>query len=157
MRKIAYNLFRGENEKVKLKLKFWWGKIICTWCETVWNDKQTTALVAFETLLTLRILARRARLTPLCPVENDDITIKLPSDSGNWLNYQISSTNIYTSTSKLPIFEIRFKIIWNFIKNQTKLILIVNLSICDFIIDGENKINHRLYFYIIIIIEKLLS
>lgn len=44
---------------------------------------QITALPAFETLLTLRILARRARLTSLCPVENDDITIKLPSAYGN--------------------------------------------------------------------------
>lgn len=60
--------------------------------------EQMTALPAFETLLTLRILARRARLTPLYPAENDDITIKLPSAYGNWLNYQISSTNINTST-----------------------------------------------------------
>lgn len=45
--------------------------------------EQMTALPAFETLLTLRILARRARLTPLYPVENDDITIKLPSAYGN--------------------------------------------------------------------------
>lgn len=44
---------------------------------------QIMALPAFETLLTLRILARRARLTSLCPVENDDITIKLPSAYGN--------------------------------------------------------------------------
>ena len=68
-----------------------------------WHDRERmrgkmTALPAFETLLTLRILARRARLTPLYPVENDDITIKLPSAYGNWLNYQISSTNINTST-----------------------------------------------------------
>ena len=53
-----------------------------------WHDRermrgQMTALPAFETLLTLRILARRARLTPLYPVENDDITIKLPSAYGN--------------------------------------------------------------------------
>jgi len=61
---------------------------------------QITVLPAFETLLTLRILARRARLTSLCPVENDDITIKLPSAYGNWLNYQISSTNINTSTPR---------------------------------------------------------
>lgn len=70
-------------------------------CSTLANGcGQITALPAFETLLTLRILARRARLTSLCPVENDDITIKLPSAYGNWLNYQISSTNINTSTPR---------------------------------------------------------
>lgn len=71
---------------------------------------QITALPAFETLLTLRILARRARLTSLCPVENDDITIKLPSAYGNWLNYQISSTNINTSTprDRASGFEVQF-------------------------------------------------
>ena len=31
-------------------------------------------------------------------VENDDITIKLPSAYGNWLNYQISCANINTHT-----------------------------------------------------------
>lgn len=47
------------------------------------SRRAAAALAAFETLLTLRILARRARLTPLCSVENDDITIKLPSAYGN--------------------------------------------------------------------------
>lgn len=72
---------------------------------------QITVLPAFETLLTLRILARRARLTSLCPVENDDITIKLPSAYGNWLNYQISSTNINTSTPRDPGLWLRGSIL----------------------------------------------
>lgn len=63
-----------------------WTGAICVYTSKRERQEEREAglvLAAFETLLTLGILARRARLTPLCAVENDDITIKLPSAYGN--------------------------------------------------------------------------